>query len=280
MLRSLIAGISGLTSFQKQMDVIGNNIANVNTTGFKAGKVSFADTLSQKVGSFGGGEYINQIGLGVVANSILNKWTDGGYKRTEEPQNLAISGNGFFLVSDSATQQEFVTRAGEFIIDSSGFLITPSGHRVQGYNNIDLDNIGDIKIDASEKPAGAAADADVTSYNITRDGKINIFLSDGTQYTRGQVLLQNIKSPETLKKVGDNLFSNWKNSGPIDWTVDSGSPGSSNLGAVISEMVEVSNVDLANEFSTMITTQRAYQASARVISTSDEMLQELVNLKR
>ncbi len=280
MLRSLISGISGLKSFQKQMDVIGNNIANVNTTGFKSSKISFADNLSQKVGSSGGGEYVNQIGSGVDAANILNKWNDGGYKRTDAPQDLAISGNGFFVVSDPNTGEQYVTRAGEFIVDKEGYLSTPSGQRVQGFNNMDLDTVGDLRIDVQEKPEGAAADAAIKSFAIGNDGKINLFLSDGTNYTRGQVLLQDIKSTGTLTKEGNNLFGNWKNAGPLDWNEDPGVPGAGGVGQVASGMVELSNVELANEFSSMITTQRAYQASARVISTSDEMLQELVNLKR
>lgn len=280
MLRSLISGISGLTSFQKSMDVIGNNIANVNTTGFKAGRVSFADTLSSVVASSGDGATINQIGQGVNADGIQSKWTDGGIRLTERSQDLAISGNGFFIVKDSSSDEEFATRAGEFNIDSEGYLTTTSGQRVQGRNTSGLDTIGDIRIDEEGKPDSAAADASMKNFSISRDGKINIFLSDGTTFTRGQILLQNVTSPESMKKEGNNLFSRWRNAGPLDWEAGEGVAGIGNTGSLLSERVELSNVELAQEFSNMITTQRAYQASARIISTSDEMLQELVNMKR
>lgn len=281
MMRSLISGISGLTSFQKSMDVIGNNISNVNTSGFKAGRVTFADTLSQKVGSASGpGTATKQIGLGVDTHTVHNIFSDGGIQRTGRPEDLAISGKGFFVVKDPINDEDFVTRSGEFNIDSNGFLIAPSGHRVQGFNNSELNVIGDLKIDATQKPDTSKPDATLRGFSITQDGKINIFLSDGTEYIRGQVLLQNLVAPESLNKAGNNLYTGYKHAGPLDWDTTPGTPGNAGTGQILSERLELSNVELSQEFSNMITTQRAYQASARIISTSDEMLQELVNMKR
>ena len=117
----------------------------------------------------------------------------------------------------------------------------------------------------------------VASYAIDQTGKINVRLSDGTEFVRGQVLLQNFTDPQVLVKEGDNLYSGLSSAGPL---ATPASPGSSGLGKVESGALELSNVDLANEFASLITTQRAFQANARIITTSDEMLQELLTLKR
>jgi flagellar hook protein FlgE len=425
MLKSLTSAISGLQNFQERMDVIGNNIANVNTTGFKMARVDFADSFSQTLrGSSAGTEAISgtsamQVGSGVTTGAVRNIYTQGAVTGTGVKTDLAIAGEGYFTVRDTLSDTSYATRAGDFHLDDHGYLVTNKGMRVQGYNDTTLQAAGDLKIDlrgmlgeatpptdssnfglddflniesfatrlaavpaagtpeeflvsklssdtasllgawntaytadptvmpgtdlqsalvsdlnsvihgsliyadgpgsppapnpfagvtlrpeVSELLAGdtSALDGEILfrlnrmiledtystdlvtntlptmqSYAIDGEGKININLTDGSQYVRGQVLLQNFRDPTALMKEGDSLYSGLGLAGPL---TQPAAPGSVGVGKIQAGALELSNVDLANEFSSMITAQRAFQATARIISTSDEMLQELVNLKR
>jgi flagellar hook protein FlgE len=117
----------------------------------------------------------------------------------------------------------------------------------------------------------------VQSYTFGADGKLTVQLADGTQFMRGQILLQNFSNPEQLVKVGSNLYSGLTNAGPLAAPV---APASNGLGSLITGALEMSNVDLAGQLTALITTQRAYEANTKVITTSDEILQSLINLKR
>lgn len=288
MLRSLTSAISGLQSFQQRLDVIGNNIANVNTTGFKGARVGLADSFSQTLRSSSAGTGGNsgtpamQIGLGVGIQTISNSYTQGALSRTSVGTDLAITNSGFFVVKDPISDTQYVTRAGDFSVDENGYLVTNAGMRVQGYSDSGLSTIDDIQIDTTGMPATSDPAATMVSFAIGGDGKINVNLSDGTQFVRGQILLQNFSNPQGLMKEGNNLYSGIGAAGPLGGATSptAAPPGSNGLGYIQSGALELSNVDLANEFTSLITTQRAYQANARVITTSDEMLQELVNLKR
>lgn len=288
MLRSLTSAISGLQSFQQRLDVIGNNIANVNTPGFKSARVGLSDSFSQTLRSSsagtGGASGVPamQIGLGVGIQSIANLYTQGALSRTGVGTDLAITSNGFFVVKDPISSIEYVTRAGDFSRDDSGFLVTNAGMRVQGFDDSALTNIGDILIDTTGMPATSNPTATMVSFAIDGEGKVNVNLSDGTQFVRAQLLLQNFSTPQGLMKEGNNLFSGIGAAGPLGGSVNPtpAAAGTNGLGKIQAGALELSNVDLATEFTSLITTQRAYQANARVITTSDEMLQELVNLKR
>jgi flagellar hook protein FlgE len=290
MLRSLSSAISGLQSFQQRLDVIGNNIANVNTTGFKGARVGLADAFSQTLrsssaGSGGSsGTSAMQVGLGVSIQSINNIYNQGAFVRTNVGTDLALTNNGFFVVRDPIADIEFVTRAGEFSLDESGYLVTASGMRVQGYDDTSLTTIGDIMIDTTGMPAPLPGEPTPTmlSFAIGADGKINVNLSNGSQFVRGQILLQNFSNPQGLMKEGNSLYSGIGAAGPLGGagSPTPAPPGTNGLGTIQAGALELSNVDLATEFTNLITTQRAYQANARIITTSDEMLQELVNLKR
>lgn len=275
MMGSLQTGVSGLHQFQQRMDVIGNNISNVNTTGYKSARMDFADTFSQTLQSAGGSGAM-QIGTGVTTASIKNQYTQGSISRTGNATDLAVSGAGFFVVND-ASGQSFATRAGEFRLNDQGYLVTNQGMFVQGFSDAGLSSRGNIRIDATGAPSGAAAGASVSAYNIDSDGKIKVRLNDGTEFVRGQVLLQNFKDPQSLNKEGNNLLSGFTAAGALSQIEAAGTNG---LGRMESGALEMSNVDLAGEMSSLITTQRAFQANARIITTSDELLQELVNLKR
>ena len=145
MLLSLDSGVSALEQFQQQLNVIANNIANVNTVGFKSASVSFADTLSETLGSNAAGS--TQVGTGVFTSGIVNNFASGSVTSTGVQSDLAINGNGFFLVKDPVSGNSYATQDGEFTVDTSGYLVTSGGMRVQGYSDSGLATLGDIKID-------------------------------------------------------------------------------------------------------------------------------------
>lgn len=282
MLRALSSGVSGIQQFQNRLDVIGNNIANSNTIAFKSARTDFADAFSQTLqvssaSSSGSGQAGMQVGSGVVTAAVKNLFTQGAVNRTGVGTDLAIDGDGFFIVKDPASGILYATRAGDFRLDSGGYLITNKGLRVQGGVPSATDPIQDIMIDAQFAPATTDPTATMTTFSIGRDGSVNVKMSDGTEFVRGVLLLDRYSDPQALLKQGDNLFSGLAAAGPLSAMSQ---PGTMGLGKIESSALELSNVDLANEFANLIVTQRGFQASARIITTSDEILQELVNLKR
>jgi flagellar hook protein FlgE len=283
LLTSLGSAVSGLDNFQELMNVIGNNIANVDTTGYKSASVDFADAFSQTLQNATGatsttsGAASVQVGTGVTTTAIPSNWGQGAITSTGVASNVAVSGNGFFVVRDTVSNTTYVTRAGDFRVDANGYLVTPTGERVQGFSDAGLTTQGDIKIDLTGEPATSDPTAGMVSYTINAQGKVTVNLSDGTSFTRGQILLQNFADPSELTKQGNNLFSNMAAAGPL---TTSSAPGSSGLGKLQAGALESSNVDLSNEMANLITAQRAFEANSKIVTTSDEMLQTLVNMKR
>ena len=281
MLNSLNIGLSGLEQFQQEISVIGNNVANISTTGYKSGRVMFADSFSQTLQSSSGGSGVAsntpsvQVGTGVATAAIQNAFTQGPVSATEEPSHLAIKGNGFFVVRDPLTNAEYLTRAGDFRLDSAGRLVTSSGMRVQGYTDSGLSTMGDLVVDATGAPAGATGG--VNSYSFDAQGKLTVKLSDNTTFVRGQVLMQHVTDPQALFKEGGNLYSGQANAGALAAPAAAGTNG---LGTIQGYALEGSNVDLSAELTGLISTQRAFQASSRLITTTDDLMQEIVNLKR
>ncbi|MFV9509853.1 flagellar hook-basal body complex protein [Tepidibacillus sp. LV47] len=305
MLRSLYSGISGMKGFQVKLDVISNNIANVNTVGFKAGRVMFQDILSQKIGGAmqpiagqRGGMNPKQVGLGSMVGSIDTLHTPGSFQTTNVLTDLAIDGDGFFQVLDAPNNTTYFTRAGNFTLDDNGYLVTPQGYYVQG---VVVDNTGKAIIDANgntiptniqipEEAYDTNASKQmekVVAYNIASDGGIDLTLANGsviklakdptstnpTEFVK--VGLVKITNPGGLEKAGNSLYIETLNAQADDINVPT------ELGTSIrTGTLEMSNVDLTNEFSEMIVAQRGFQANTRIITTSDEILQELVNLKR
>lgn len=283
MMSSLTSAVSGLDNFQEQMDVIGNNIANVDTTGFKAGVVDFADAFSNTLqaptagsSSTSAGSNPIQTGTGVTITGINSNWNQGSLSTTGIPSDLAISGNGFFMVQNPATQAQYATQAGDFTLNSSGYLVTDTGEEVMGYNNSGLSTIGPIQINASQAPATSSPTATMSSYSIGATGQITVNLSDGTLFVCGQVLLQNFQNPGALVNEGNNLYSNMADAGPL---AAMGAPGTGDLGSIQSGALELSNVDLSTEMANLITAQRAFEANSKIVTTSDEILQDVVNMK-
>jgi flagellar hook protein FlgE len=420
MLRSLYSGISGLHAHQTMMDVTGNNIANVNTVGYKASSVQFRDTLSQMVGAAGapqngmGGTNPAQVGLGVSNNGIVANFAQGSQQTTGRAGDMMIQGDGFFVTRSG--NEMLYTRAGSFTFDANGLLVSAAGEPVQGWTAKDgvvnssgkpddirmplggtiapkvTENItlkgnlsSDLIPDGNNPPAGGAYDAtnpykttipikvydatgatrsilaeftrndptsvddwtvnlveqdgspvpgatanvalpfvngrpdpaifpdgemnlgtykvklgDMTnfsgisdarvfdtdgqtsgalaslSYSVSDTGQIVGVYSNGLKQVLGQVAMATFKNPTGLEKVGDSSFRSSVNSG----YAQVGQPGSAGMGSVVTGALEMSNVDLAQEFTNLVIAQRGFQANSRVITTSDELLQELVSMKR
>jgi flagellar hook protein FlgE len=285
MLDALSAAVSGLDAYQEQMDIIGNNIANLNTSGYKSatGNLvdSFSNTLQAATAANGtsSGTDPMQIGTGVMTGSITNDWSGGGLNPTNVQTDLAVNGNGFFVVQDPNTGAQYVTQDGTFTFNNNGNLVDSAGMQLVGYNTSALSGaVGPIAINTSQMPAASVADGAVmTSYNIASNGVVTVNLSDGNSFTAGQVLLQSFTNPQALTSVGNNLYSNVANAGGL---AAPGAPNSGNLGAVQSGYLELSNVDLSAQMADLITAQRAFEANSKIVTTSDELLQTMVNLKR
>lgn len=386
MLRSLYSGISGMRSHQTMLDVTGNNIANVNTTAFKASSVEFQDTLSQLVQNSTlpqadtGGSNPAQVGLGVQVAAITTNFAQGAAQSTGVPTHLMIAGDGFFVTSTGG--ETTYTRNGAFSFDAQGRLVSSDGAFVQGWTaqngvivpgsplgnislpvgavspaaatttaqvsgnlpsdadegaqlvrdvtvydaqgaagtltltftrtgtgwsvaaeggnpvGLELANgeltpegplmVGNIEIDLSNitgyaelstvaisgqngRPAGT-----LQSYALSDDGSLVGTFDNGATAVLARVALANFVNPTGLEKAGNSQYRPTVNSGEAVI----GEAGADGMGSLISGALEMSNVDLSQEFTNLIVAQRGFQANARIITTSDEVLQELTNLKR
>ncbi|MCW2599376.1 MAG: protein of unknown function domain protein [Frankiales bacterium] len=286
MMRSLYAGVSGMRSNQMMMDVIGDNIANVNSSGYKASRVVFQDTLSQvlKDGSAGNGTNVGstnptQVGLGVHVTAVDAIQTQGAIQNTGRPTDLAIQGSGAFTMLLGT--DTMYTRAGSFSPDETNHLVDPSGAMLQGWP---ADSTGAIPSTAPTDLAPLVIPptdpndptAQLRSFAIGNDGKLNAVYSNGSSLCVGQIAIATFANPAGLTARGDGHFTAGSASGVAQYVV-AGTAGSGSLAA---GALEMSNVDLAQEFTNMMIAQRAFQANSKVITSSDEMLTELVNLKR
>jgi len=256
MIKSLFSGITALQANTQAMGAIGDNIANVGTTGFKSSRMDFANLLSQSVGGYTGQE----VGSGVTVQKLSRDWTQGSIQATSNATDLAINGNGFFVVMDE-NGNEYYTRAGTFHFDKDGFLVDNNGYKVQGVD-------GDLQLTDT---------TGTTSISISSAGIITSFTTGSTAGTEvGTIALATFPCNWGLAAMDRNLYTTTDASG--DAAV--GAPGSAGKGVLSSYSLESSNVDLASEFGKMITTQRSFQAAAKVITASDEVLQQLLSIKR
>ncbi|WP_080146596.1 flagellar hook-basal body complex protein [Marinilactibacillus piezotolerans] len=299
MLKSLYSGITGMKGQQTKMDVISNNIANVNTTGFKSQKVSFQDMISQTNAAAQGpnnngrgGINAQQVGLGTQVASTGMLMQGGSLQYSGRSLDFAIQNgdNSFFVVSESGTNTDLMYgRDGSFTIDNDGNLTTTNGGRVMGYMPGAPTQEADYTADTFTMEQGSLTpiqinqtmtvngeDLELQDYNVDNTGTIIATYSDGNTYVLGRLALSNFANPDGLEKAGSNMYNATTNSGEPQFSA----PSEDGYGVVRSGFVEMSNVDLASEFTEMIVASRAYQANSRSITTSDEMLQELINLKR
>jgi flagellar hook protein FlgE len=283
----MYAGVSGLRTHQTMMDVVGNNIANVNTAGFKASSTVFQDVLSQTLQGASapaaaagttpatGGTNPAQVGLGVRMGGISTNTAQGASQLTGRATDLAVQGDGYFVINQGG--QTLYTRAGGFGLDATGQLVTPAGGLVQavpGSPGAQAD--GSIRI---------PTDGTIQSFSIGPNGAVVGVTTAGLNVDFGQIALASFPNPGGLEKVGGSLLRASLNSGaviagPATPVGAGGAPGANGRGTLAVGVLEMSNVDLAQEFTNLIVAQRGFQANSRTITTSDELLQELVNLKR
>jgi flagellar hook protein FlgE len=281
MMRGMFAAISGLKQHQVMLDVTANDIANVNTIGYKSARVTFQDSLTQlQRGASGpttqtGGSNAAQVGLGVGLGSVDNLMTSGALQTTGNPLDVAISGDGFFQIGDgapsgpaSAIAPTGYTRAGNFTVNSAGYLTTQEGAYVLGYAQPQTTASTEVAI---QIPPGASGVA------IDQSGGVSyVDPATSTRVTPYRLTLATFSNAAGLERQGGNTWTISANSGPKSVNT----PGTGGAGSTTAGAVEMSNVDLASTFTNMITAQRGFQANSRVISTADAMLEELVNLKR
>jgi len=278
MLRSLFTGISGLSAHQQMLDVASNNIANVNTAGYKSSSAVFEDTLSQTiqgasapgpVASTPGGTNLKQIGLGVQLAGVSTNFAQGSTQMTGRSTDMLINGDGFFVVNRGT--QTVYTREGSFSLDAVGHLVTPDGAIAQGWPAGAPTTPGtQANLDLSALTTGT-----YVSYSIGSNGIVSAVDSTGAVTQLGQMALATFPNPGGLAKVGDSEYNISANSG----AAAIGTAGSGAIGNIQTGALEMSNVNLASELTNLIIAQRGFQANSRVISTSDQILQTLVQLQ-
>ncbi len=307
MMRSLYSAITGLKNEQISMDVIGNNIANVNTAGYKRQRASFSSMLGQQIRGASapktdditglvtcGGTNGVSIGLGSILGSVDKLMGQGSSQYTGKATDMMIQGEGMFILNSSG--KDFYTRTGNFDFDEAGNLIdSSSGALVQGYTNGAVETAGTPPTIAAANWGAATAIGGINfqlgqqlaidntyklkSYSIGQDGIITGVYSDGTNSVTKplyKIALATFPNEGGLTAEGNNYYTVSNNSG----AADVGAPGASARGMIIPNYLEMSNVDLSQEFTDMIVTQRGFQANSRVITVSDTLLQELIDLKR
>jgi flagellar hook protein FlgE len=297
---TLNSGVSALKVFTKDLEVIGDNIANVNTTAFKSSKVGISDDFSNTLRASqpgNGGTISNvqaaQIGSGVKLAGINVNYNQGALSTTGQGTDLGISGEGYFIVKDG-NGTAFATRSGSFRWDDQGYLVNSQGMRVQGLSGnsttVPGTAVGDIKRD--ETALAGPPSENLQSISIDRSGNVVQFYSGGSNRTVGQILVQQFTQPSSLMKRGDGLYTSLDNAGPkgtdkvftsaaaVTAPADYQAGSTGGAGTIEAGTLELSNVDLTEQFANMITAQRSFQAASRLVTVSDSMLEEIVNLKR
>jgi flagellar hook protein FlgE len=258
---TLTSGVSALRTFSKGLEVIGANIANVNTTAYKSSSTSYKDTFSNTLRAASTTDSATQIGTGVQIGGINTNYTQGSLSSTGKGTDLGISGNGYFALQNGAGVN-FATRDGSFRFDTVGNL-------VNGQNLSVLDSTG--------APITVANYDTVSSISIATDGTVNVFYADGTTDNSQVVGLLKIADESKLMKQGSNLYD-FGATGTVIGDIDVS--GNNGLGNIQAGTLEMSNVDLTDQFAELITTQRSFQAGSRLITVSDSVLEDIVNLKR
>jgi flagellar basal-body rod protein FlgG len=253
---------AGMNMQTMNMDAISNNLANINTTGFKGGRPEFQDLLYQTINTAGSSSSSTttqpvsiQLGHGAMLTAMVKDFSTGSLQQTNSPYDLAIQGDGFFRVL--LTDGTFgYTRDGSFTVDQNGNLVNSQGNTVDPQITIPQD---------------------ATTVTIANDGTVSVTEPGQTTPTQvGQITISNFINPNGLTSIGHNILQPTLASGdPIDSV-----PGQNGLGTIQQSSLEMSNVDMASEMVNMIIGQRAYEANSKTIQTVDQMLQLVNNLKR
>jgi len=284
MIPSLQNGVSALKSFSEGLQVLSNNIANVNSLGYKSSRANYSDNsyLVQSNAGFAiDGEPKNStknFGSGVNVSSLSSNFNQGVIENTGLDLDFAIqgealpNGGGFFEVIDPASGELFYTRAGSFESTAEGFVVTRDQNRFQLVN-----------VTGEPLKIGLEEGEDLLARRVDEDGVLSLIVSkDGQDSIRnsGQIKLANFNAPQYLRRAGNSLFSNGNPGENLAGIIDNAIPAVGSNGKIKQYALELSNVDLTNEFALMISHQRSFQAGSRIVTTSDAILTEAVNLKR
>ncbi len=260
MMRSLWTAASGMMAMQLSIDVTTNNLANVNTTGFKKSRAEFEDLMYQTLKIAGSvtaaGDRIPtglQVGMGVRPVAVHKEFSQGAFRNTGNPLDLAIEGQGFFQVDVNG---EFAyTRAGTFKLDNEGRIMTANGYALQ---------------------PEFIVPPDTQNIVVTERGRISAMDKFGEELAGADIPLFTFINPAGLNSIGRNLFLPTAASGEEL----EGVPGEENVGTIAQAFLEMSNVDIVEEMVNLITGQRAYEINSRALQTSDQMLQVANQMKR
>jgi flagellar hook protein FlgE len=289
----MFSAISGLKVNQTMLDVTANDLANVNTVGYKSARTTFQDSLAQlQRGAAGanqatGGSNALQVGLGVQLGSVDNLMSGGAPMTSGNPLDVYIQGSGWLRVGlgdGRAVPRDFqYTRAGNLTMTAAGQLTTQDGHYLVGVGaTATADGAGGFTYAPNATDGYITVPPGSTDTTIGQDGGVSYIDQDARSRTFGQrvvagyLALAKFSNEGGLQRSGGSLWLQSASSGAATF----GTPSTNGFGQTNAGMLEMSNVDLATQFTTMITAQRGFQANSRVISTADEMLQDLVNLKR
>ena len=297
MMAGMYAAISGLDANQAMLNDTANNLANVNTVGYKASSVTFADSLTQVIrGASGptstsGGSNPVQIGLGVQVDATRNEMTEGAFQTTGNPLDVAIEGEGFLRVGEGEPPAKepytagvpakiMYTRAGDLTTNTLGFLTTQSGDYVIGRNAVPKEGETETTYSPGAEDTYIRIPPGSTNVSIGMDGSVGYTDNNAEDKTFGQrvvagyISLAKFANDAGLERIGGSLWATTANSG----TPIVGTPNTVGFGATVGGELEMSNVDLATEMTKMITAERGYQANSRVITTADTMLETLVSM--
>ncbi len=259
--KTLLTAASGLTAQQRYVEIISNNLANVNTTGFKKVRPEFQDLLYENLRPLGatrqsGAEPTSevQIGSGTEVTGTARHFHQGDLSQTNNPLDMAINGEGFFAIRRPDNTLAY-SRDGSFKLDVNGQIVTDQGYILE---------------------PGLSIPDDAIEVLLSRDGVLTYKSTDRESQILGQIELARFTNPGGLRAIGDNLFVETTASGSAFFET----PGSNNTGETIQAHLEDSNVDLVEEMVGMIMAQRAYELNSKSVKTADEMLQTASNLKR
>ncbi|WP_028586869.1 flagellar basal-body rod protein FlgG [Desulfocurvus vexinensis] len=260
MMRSLWTAATGMVAQQLNIDVISNNLANVNTIGFKKSRAEFEDLMYQSMKIAGSpteaGNLIPtgmQVGMGVKPTTVHKFFTQGDFQNTGNPLDLVIEGDGFFQVDVNGEMA--YTRAGAFKLDNEGRVVTANGYVLQPEFTVPVETANVV---------------------VTESGHIAALDKNGDELAATDIPTYTFINPAGLKAMGKNLYTETEASG----AATEGVPGEENFGTIAQGFLEMSNVEIVDEMVAMIVGQRAYEINSKAVQTSDAMLQTATQLKR
>jgi flagellar basal-body rod protein FlgG len=256
---------TGMSSLQTKLDVISNNLANMETTGFKAGRANFEDLLYQQEKYPGAQDSAGQftptgiaIGMGTRVQSVNTDFTQGSMQQTGAELNVAIQGNGFFQIMDP-TGTIYYSRAGNFSKNANGNIV-----------------VGDASVGRLLQPA-ITIPQDAQSIVISPEGLVSVTQPNNTQLTQvGQIELASFVNPEGLLQMGQNLYSETNSSGKPTLN----NPNQNGMGMLQQGALEASNVEPVTQLIDLLTTQRAFEMNSQTVKSSDELMQTVTNMRR